>query len=296
MQISAKTLTDTYSLKNGIKIPVVGFGTWQSNNGAEAYNAVKWALEAGYRHIDTAAVYGNEESVGKAIRDSGIKRDDLFITTKLWNYQRDSYEHTLQAFGDSLSRLGLDYVDLYLIHWPEPIEYRDHWQSLNDNSWRAMEKIYRDGGTRAIGVSNFRETHINELLKTAEITPMVNQIFLNPGDQEKNLIKYNQDHKILTEAYSPLGTGQLLSRPDLKKIANKHNVSVAQILIRWNLEKGYLPLPKSTHQDFIKNNTQVFDFQLDSDDHRLLDQMDGQGKQHTEPRLHDFQKIVPFLE
>ncbi|OIL40044.1 2,5-diketo-D-gluconic acid reductase [Oenococcus oeni] len=295
MEIKANKLTDTYTLNNNVQIPVIGFGTWQSADGEEAYNAVKWALEAGYRHIDTAAAYGNEESVGQAIKDSGIKREDLFVTTKLWNYQRDNYENSLRGFHDSITRLELDYVDLYLIHWPEPIEYRDHWQSLNADSWRAMEKIYKDGKTRAIGVSNFREKHIDELMKTAEIAPMVNQIFLNPGDQEKDLVTYNKNHNILTEAYSPLGTGNLLDNPELKKLADKHGVDVAQILIRWNLEKGYLPLPKSTHQKYIESNKKVFSFQLDYDDHKTLDALDGQGKQHTDPHEHNFQKVVPFL-
>lgn len=296
MLIKANKLTDSYTLANNNEIPVIGFGTWQSANGEEAYNAVKWALEAGYRHLDTAAVYGNETSVGQAIKDSGIDREDLFITTKLWNYQRNSYDDTLHAFSDSLTRLGLSYVDLYLIHWPEPIEYRDHWQKLNADSWQAMETIYQDGRAHAIGVSNFRQKHLDELFKTAKVAPMVNQIFLNPGDQEKSIVGYNKAHQILTEAYSPLGTGNLLKNAAIAKIAAKHDRSAAQILIRWNLEHGYLPLPKSTHKEFIQSNADVFDFQLDDEDHLALDQLDGQEKQHTDPHEHNFHKTVAFLD
>lgn len=295
MSTSAKSLTDTYTLNNGVEIPVIGFGTWQSADGDEAYHAVRWALEAGYRHIDTAAEYLNEESVGKAIRDSGIAREDLFVTTKLWNYQRKSYDDTLHAFEDSLKRLGLDYVDLYLIHWPNPIEYRDRWQQLNADSWRALEKIYRDGRARAIGVSNFREKHLDELAKTQTVAPQVNQIFLNPGDQEKSLVAYHRAHHILTEAYSPLGTGQLLNVPELAEIAEKHGKSVPQILIRWSLEKGHLPLPKSVHKAYIQANAEVFDFELDDDDLARLAGLDGKGAQHKDPDTHTYQHALPFL-
>ncbi|MCI1857985.1 MAG: aldo/keto reductase [Sporolactobacillus sp.] len=296
MHIAAHRLTDTYTLTNGVEIPVVGFGTWQSANGEEAYRAVSWALEAGYRHIDTAAEYLNEESVGNAIKDSGVPREELFVTTKLWNEQRRSYDASLQAFNDSLTRLGLDYVDLYLIHWPEPADAHDRWQKLNADSWRAMEKIYRDGRARAIGVSNFRENHLDELTKTQSIAPMVNQIFLNPGDQEKGLTAYNQAHHILTEAYSPLGTGQLLQLPELSEMARRHHKSVPQLLIRWSLEKGFLPLPKSVHKDYIEANTDVFDFELDDDDLAKLAAFDGKTAQHTDPQQFDYRHDLPFLD
>lgn len=295
MRISAQSLTDTYTLSNGIKIPVIGFGTWQSADGAEAYHAVRWALEAGYRHIDTAAVYGNEESVGKAIRDSGVAREDLFVTTKLWNEQRTSYDNTLHAFKDSLTRLGLDYVDLYLIHWPVPASAHENWQQINADTWRAMEKIYNDGRAKAIGVSNFREKHLDELAKVQTIAPMVNQIFLNPGDQEDGLIEYNKAHGLLTEAYSPLGTGRLLGLPELAAIARKHGKSVPQILIRWCLEKGYLPLPKSVHKEYIEANAEVFDFELDDDDLAGLAALNGKGAQHQNPDAFALQRKIPFL-
>ncbi len=296
MKTSVTSLTDTYTLSNGVRIPAVGFGTWQSAGGAEAYHAVRWALEAGYRHIDTAAAYGNESSVGKAIKDSGVAREDLFVTTKLWNDQRTSYEATLHAFNDSLTRLGLDYVDLYLFHWPIPAGVGDHWRQLNADCWRAVEKIYRDGRAKAIGVSNFREKHLDELAKTQTIAPMVNQIFLNPGDQEDSLVEYDQAHHILNEAYSPLGTGKLLKVPELARIARKHGKSVPQILIRWSLEKGFLPLPKSVHKDYIQANTDVFDFELDDDDLARLAALDGQGAQHTDPDTFGIHHEIPFLD
>lgn len=295
MKIEADSLTDTKELVNGVKIPIIGFGTWQSQNGAEAYNAVKWALAAGYRHLDTAAVYGNEKSVGQAIKDSQISRDELFVTTKLWNSQRDTYEHVLQAFQDSLQRLQLDYVDLYLIHWPVPTEYHERWQQVNADSWRAMEEIYRSGKAKAIGISNFQPNHIHELQKTWEIAPMVNQIFLNPGDPQTELVKLNQDLQILTEAYSPLGTGNLLHQEVIEEIAHNHRKSVAQILIRWSLEAGFVPLPKSTHEKYIQENTQVFDFELTFEDHQKLNALAGKTAQHENPDSFDLIKPLPFL-
>lgn len=267
-------LTDTYTLNNGVKIPIVGFGTWQSADGNEAYEAVKAALEAGYRHIDTAAAYGNEESVGKAIKDSGIAREDLFITSKLWNVDH-GYEEAKKALDASLDRLGLEYLDLYLIHWPNPVKFRDEWQKRNADSWRAMEGALETGKVRAIGVSNFREKHLDELLKTAKVVPAVNQIFLNPSDMEEGLVEYNNNHDILSEAYSPLGTGKIFSIPELKDIAAKYNKSVAQVVLRWSLQNGFLPLPKSVHADRIQQNTEIFDFELSQEDMKTIDGFHG---------------------
>ncbi|BDR59058.1 2,5-diketo-D-gluconic acid reductase [Xylocopilactobacillus apicola] len=287
--------TDYYQLANGVKIPVVGFGTWQSANGKEAYNAVKWALESGYRHLDTAAVYGNEESVGKAIKDSGIKREDIFLTTKLWNSQRGSYDNVLRAFEDSLTRLDQDYVDLYLIHWPVPTEFEDRWEQVNAETWRAMEEIYQSGRAKAIGVSNFRAKHLSELQKTWQIAPMVNQIFLNPGDPETELVKLNQKLGILTEAYSPLGTGNLLNNPVVQEVAQAHHKSGAQVLIRWCLENNYLPLPKSIHEEYIQDNAKVFDFSLTESDHQKLASLAGTTPQHHDPDHLDLLKEIHFL-
>lgn len=292
--IDKHSLTDTYTLTNGVKIPVIGFGTWQSKP-EDAYNAVKWALAAGYRHIDTAAVYGNEEAVGRAIIDSGVPRKELFVTTKLWNEQRGSYDAVLSAFQDSLTRLGLDYVDLYLIHWPEPAAHHNDWQHLNAETWRAMEHIYHLGKARAIGVSNYMERHLNELAKTQKTPPMVNQIFLNPYAPQPELTAYNSAHGMLNEAYSPLGTGELLKDETLTAVAKKHNKSTAQILVRWSLEQGFLPLPKSIHEDYIKANADVFDFALDDDDMQKIGALAGKGRQQDDPSKFTFQKQIPAL-
>ena len=274
-------LTDTYTLNNGVKIPVIGFGTWQSKDGEEAYQAVKAALDAGYRHIDTAAAYGNEESVGKAIKDSGVAREDLFVTSKLWN-EDHGYEATKKALDLSLQKLGLDYLDLYLIHWPNPVKFRDEWQQKNAESWRAMEEALEAGKVRAIGVSNFRPHHLDELLKTAKVTPAVNQIFLNPSDTEDEVVAYNKEHGILSEAYSPLGTGKIFSIPELKEIAEKYHKSVAQVVIRWSLQHGFLPLPKSVHAERIQQNTEVLEFELSADDKTTIDGFHGQAGAPTD--------------
>lgn len=280
-------LSDTFTLTNGVKIPVIGFGTWQTPDGDVAYNSVLSALKAGYRHIDTAAYYGNEESVGKAIKDSGIPREELFVTTKLWNDDH-GYEKTKMAFGKSLDRLGLDYVDLYLIHWPNPKEFRSNWQKTNAETWKAMEEFYREGQAKAIGVSNFRAKHIDALLETAEIAPMVNQLFLNPSDMETGIVDFNDDHDILTEAYSPLGTGNLLKLQPVQEIAKKYNKSAAQILIRWSFQHGFVPLPKSTHEEYIKQNGDIFDFEIDKSDMQTLDSLQGKAGLAIDPDTTDF--------
>ncbi|AQW20794.1 2,5-diketo-D-gluconic acid reductase [Lentilactobacillus curieae] len=281
------SLTDTYTLYNGVKIHQVGFGTWQSADGDEAYKAVKWALEAGYRHIDTAAAYGNEESVGKAIKDSGIPREELFITTKLWN-EDHGYESTKEAFGKSLEKLGLDYVDLYLIHWANPVKFRDNWKEANAGSWKAFEEFYENGTAKAIGVSNFRPKHLDALLETAKVKPMVNQMFINPSDMQPGVVEYNNDHDILTEAYSPLGTGAIFKIPELKEIADKYGKSPAQVVLRWSLQHGFLPLPKSVHEEYIKANTEIFDFELSEEDVKTIDSFHGKAGLATDPDTTDF--------
>lgn len=285
------SLTDTYTLSNGHKIPVIGFGTWQSADGDVAYQAVKWALEAGYRHIDTAAIYGNESSVGRAIKDSGISRDDLFVTTKLWN-DAHNYDKAKAALDTSLDKLGLDYVDLYLIHWPNPAALRNEqenaWESANADSWLALEAAYENGKAKAIGVSNFQIHHLEALAKTQKIAPMVNQIFLNPSDHQNELVAYNKAHNILTEAYSPLGTGKLIDLSPVNDIAKKYNKSIPQILIRWSLDKGFLPLPKSTHQEYIQANSDVFDFALSIEDIQTLDALEHTAGEHLDADKADF--------
>lgn len=259
-------------LRNDVVIPSVGFGTWQVNDGDEAYNSVLCALQNGYTHIDTAAAYGNEESVGKAIKDSGIARDKLFITTKLWNDVR-GYEDTINAFNESLNKLGLDYIDLYLIHWPNPVKYRANYIEMNRESYRAMEDLYKQGKIRAIGVSNFLVHHLDELLETATIVPHVNQIRLFPGLRQDEVIAYCKEKGIAIEAYSPFGTGKIFEVKELQELANKYNKSIAQICVRYSLDKGYIPLPKSVTPSRIKSNIEVFDFKLDKEDIKLLDNL-----------------------
>ncbi|WP_240404885.1 aldo/keto reductase, partial [Lactobacillus jensenii] len=245
------------------------------------------SLNSGYRHFDTAAAYGNEESVGRAIKKSGIRRDELFVTTKLWNSDH-GYENTKKAIDTSLMKLGLDYLDLYLIHWPNPVAMRDNWAELNSESWQAMEEAQKAGKIRAIGVSNFRKHHLDALLENADVIPAVNQIYLNPSDLESDVRKENDKHQILSEAYSPLGTGDLLGNELVNKLAQEHGKSPAQILIRWSLEHGFLPLPKSVHEEYIKANGQVFDFSLSADEMKLLDGLEGKGNSALDPDQANF--------
>ncbi len=268
------SLTDTFRLSNGVEIPCVGFGTWQAKNGSEARKSVEWALAAGYRHIDTAAGYQNEESVGAAVRNSGIDRATLFITSKLQN-EEHGYDKTMKAFERTMKKLAMDYLDLYLIHWPNPIAFRNQWQQTNAGSWKAFEELYRAGRIRSIGVSNFHPRHIDELLKTAEIVPMVNQIRLCPGDTQDDVVDYCRAKGILLEAYSPLGTGRIFDVPEMQAFARKYNKTVAQICVRWSLQMGFLPLPKSVTEARIRENADVFDFSLSDEDVKAIAGMKG---------------------
>jgi diketogulonate reductase-like aldo/keto reductase len=280
-------LTDTYTLNNGVKIPIIGFGTWQTPSGEVAKKSVLAAINAGYRHIDTAAAYGNEESVGAGIKASGINRQDLFVTSKLWN-QNHGYKRTKAAIDASLTRLGLDYLDLYLIHWPNPVAMRDHWAELNSESWQAMEEAVRAGKIRAIGVSNFRKRHLDALLENAEIKPAVNQNFLNPSDLQPELVAENKKLGLLNEAYSPLGTGGLLKNETVQQLASETGKSPAQVLIRWSLQQGFLPLPKSVHPEYIKANADVFDFELSPEQMKTLDNLHGVAGTALDPDKAEF--------
>lgn len=273
---------ESYPLNNGMTIPVVGFGTWQAANGEIAEQSVLSALEAGYRHIDTAARYENEESVGNAIRQSGIPREELFVTTKVWN-DHHSYEKTKQAIDDSLNRLGLDYVDLYLIHWPNPLEIRGDYPKANAESWRAMEEAVALGKVKAIGVSNFHPHHLTELLKTAKIKPVVNQIFLNPSDMQPEIVSFCQEHDILLEGYSPLGTGKIFELEILQEMADKYQKSVAQIVLKWSIQHGFVPLPKSVTPSRIAENIDLFDFELSSADMITIDGLRGKAGYAVNP-------------
>jgi len=275
-------LTDTYELNNGVKIPIVGFGTWQTPDGDVAEKSVEEAIAAGYRHIDTAFAYGNEKSVGKGIKDSGVARDQLWVTSKLTGNDH-GYENTKKAIDKSLNNLGLDYLDLFLIHWPNPIAYRDSWEKTNADTWRAMEEAQKAGKLRTIGVSNFRPKHLDALLKTATVIPQVNQIFLNPSDLQPEVVAYNDAHDILSEAYSPLGTGKIFAVDELKTMSEKYSKTVAQVVLRWSLQHGFLPLPKSVHEARIIENTKLFDFEIDEADMKTIDGLRGVAGLATDP-------------
>lgn len=273
---------NSYTLSNNVSIPELGFGTWQTPNGDVAVSAVKKASEVGYRHIDTAQGYKNEDSVGQAIKESGIPREEIFLTTKLWN-ENHSYDLVLSSFEESLKKLQTDYIDLFLIHWPNPVKFRDNWQSANAETWRAMEELYQAGKIKAIGVSNFLPHHFEELKKTATIFPMVNQIFLAPGELQKEVVSYCQEHNVLLEAYSPLGTGKIFDVPEMQELSDKYGKTIAQIAIRWSLQHDFLPLPKSVTPSRIEENLAVFDFELSDEDMQRIDQLDGVVGKATNP-------------
>lgn len=272
------TNVPTITLNNGVKMPQLGFGVFKVPEGEEAYNAVKWALEAGYRGIDTAAVYKNEVSVGKAIKDSGIPREELFITTKVWN-EDQGYEETLAAFEKSLERLKLDYVDLYLIHWPVKGKYKE--------TWKALEKIYADKKSRAIGVSNFHIHHLEDLLETAKIVPAVDQIELHPTLSQEKLSTWLKAHDIAVESWGPLGQGSDLKNPVIVEIGEKYNKSSAQVILKWHLQHGFIAIPKSSHKERIAENLNVFDFSLSDEDMEALDKLNTNDRQGTNPDTYD---------
>ncbi|MDD6480690.1 MAG: aldo/keto reductase [Lachnospiraceae bacterium] len=274
------------TLNNGYTIPEIGFGTWKITDKEAAVQSVKEALAAGYRHIDTAAAYENETEVGQAIRESGIKREDLFITSKLWNSER-GYESTLEAFEKTLERLGLDYLDLYLIHWPASVHQFENWETINVETWRAMIKLYREGRIRAIGVSNFLPHHLSALMEM-EVAPMVNQIEFHPGMTQPETVKYCRENRILVEAWSPLGNGQLLQSEQIKSMAEKYKKSPAQICLRFVLQQGVLPLAKSVQASRIRENLNLYDFRIDEEDMKTLTDMDNVAYSGSHPDKVDF--------
>ena len=258
------TLESRAKLNNGIEIPRLGLGVYQSPPGEITLRAVRYALKIGYRHIDTAELYGNESDVGRAVQESGIPREEIFITTKVWN-SHQGYDSTLHACEGSLQRLGLSYVDLYLIHWPV--------QGLGDETWRAMIKLLHEGKARAIGVSNYSIRELNELLHRSDIVPAVNQVEFHPFLYQEELLRFCKNNKIQLEAYSPLTRGKRLNHPNIVEMAKKYNKTPSQILIRWSLQHDLVVIPKSIHEARIKENSQVFDFQLESNDMKVLNSL-----------------------
>ncbi|MGC9357760.1 MAG: aldo/keto reductase [Anaerolineae bacterium] len=278
--MSKLTIESTVTLNNGVEIPRFGLGTWQIRDGRPVRRAIEWALEAGYRLIDTAAMYGNERGVGQAVKQSGIPREEIFVTTKLWNNDH-GYEPALRAFDESMRKLGLDYVDLYLIHWPV--------SGLRAETWRALEEIYEEGRARAIGVSNYTIRHLEDLLGGAgtapaanhpsssgrsPTVPAVNQVEFHPWLYQKDLLDYCVEHDILLEAYSPLTKGRRLDNPALRELAEAYGKSPAQILIRWALQHDIVVIPKSDDKEHIQENTDVFDFEISERDMCRLDDLD----------------------
>lgn len=252
-----KNQQDCYTLHNGVQVPCIGFGVWKLEDGAQTANMVQNALQAGYRHIDTAAFYGNEASVGQAVRESDIAREQVFVTSKLANPDR-GYDNTLRAFDTTMDKLGLDVLDLYLIHWP--VVWSQNPTQDNRDTWRAMEEIYRAGRVRAIGVSNFLPHHLRPMMETATVQPMVNQIEYNIGTQQNEVVAFCRAHKMLVQAWSPLGRGRVLGDARLGAMAQKYGKSVAQLCIRFALQNGVNPLPKSATPARIASNLEVFDF------------------------------------
>ncbi|MBL3643152.1 aldo/keto reductase [Bacillus sp. RHFB] len=265
---------ETITLHNGVNMPQLGFGVFKVKNGNETVESVKKAIEVGYRAIDTAAIYENEEGVGQAIRECGVPREELFITSKVWNTEQ-GYETTLKAFEDSLNRLGLEYLDLYLIHWPGKDKYLE--------TWRALEKLYKEGKVKSIGVSNFHVHHLENLLANSEVKPVVNQIELHPLLTQVEIRDYCAKHEIKVESWSPLGRGNLLEEPTINHIAKKHGKSSAQVLIRWHLQHDLVVIPKSITPSRIKENAQVFDFSLSLNEMNQIDALNKNERFGSNP-------------
>ncbi|MCP3774684.1 aldo/keto reductase [Paenibacillus sp. MZ04-78.2] len=270
--------SDTTVLNNGVRMPWLGLGVWKTKEGDEVVQAVQHALEAGYRSIDTAAVYGNEAGVGQAIQASSIPRDQLFITTKVWNADQ-GYDSTLRAFEESRRKLQLEVIDLYLIHWPVKGKYKE--------TWKALEKLYKDGVVRAIGVSNFKVHHLEDLLQGSEIVPAVNQVEFHPLLIQQELRTFCKEHKIQLEAWSPLMQGNL-ELPLLSELADKYGKTPAQIILRWDLQHGVVTIPKSIRESRIRENINVFDFALSDDDIARLDGLNQDRRFGPDPDHIDF--------
>lgn len=263
-----KKITDlrgTFELHNGVQMPYFGLGVYLSKDGSEVIHAVKDALDHGYRHIDTAAIYNNEEGVGTGIKESSVDRKDVFLVSKVWNTDQ-GYDSTLKAFEASLERLGTDYLDLYLIHWPKG--------DLSKETWKAMERLYKEKRVRSIGVSNFLQHHLEDLLTSVEIVPMVNQMEFHPYLVQQKLLDFCNANRIQYEAWSPLMQGNIFDLDIMKDLAVKYNKTIAQIVLRWDLQKGVITIPKSSKKERIIANADLFDFEISDEDVKLLDSLD----------------------
>ncbi|EIW20593.1 MULTISPECIES: aldo/keto reductase [Pelosinus] len=279
----AKNLQDTITLANGVKIPWLGLGVFKVKEGSEVVDAVRTAIKYGYRSIDTAAIYGNEEGVGQGIKEglqeAGIAREDLFVTSKVWNADQ-GYDSTLEAYQTSLIKLDLDYLDLYLIHWPVKGKYKD--------TWRALERIYHEGRVRAIGVSNFHVHHLKDVFQGSTIKPMINQVEFHPRLIQKELRAFCKEQGIQFEAWSPLMQGKLLDNPILQGIADKYGKSIAQVIIRWDLQNDVVTIPKSIKEHRIIENSNVFDFELTKEDLEQIDALNENQRVGSDPDNFNF--------
>jgi diketogulonate reductase-like aldo/keto reductase len=271
-----KNLQSTTTLHNGIEMPWFGLGVFKVEDGSEVINSVKAAIEAGYKSIDTAAIYGNEEGVGKAIAESNVPREELFITTKVWNSEQ-GYDSSLAAFEESMKKLGLEYLDLYLIHWPVPK------QNKYKETWKALETLYKDGRVRAIGVSNFKEHHLKDLLEDCEVVPMVNQVEYHPRLTQTSLHEFCKQNRIQLEAWSPLMQGGLFEEPTLQEIAQKYGKSTAQVILRWDLQNEVVTIPKSVKPHRIQENANIFDFELSSEDMEKINSLNQDQRVGSDP-------------
>tara|TARA_R110002074_G_scaffold149035_9_gene301406 strand:- start:11819 stop:12664 length:846 start_codon:yes stop_codon:yes gene_type:complete len=268
-----------FELHNGVQMPYLGLGTYQSDNDQEVVDAIKGALQLGYRHIDTASAYKNEQGVGKGIIESGIDRREIFVVSKVWNVDQ-GYDTTLKAFEESLNRLGLDYLDLYLIHWPVTGKYKE--------TWRALEYLYAQKKIRAIGVSNFLKHHLEDLMEDCTIVPMVNQMEFHPLLVQQNLIDFCNEQSIQYESWSPFMQGKVFTLDICNDLAKKYKKSVAQIILRWNLQKGVIAIPKSVHIDRIRSNANIFDFELSEEDINYLNSLENGQRSGPDPDNFNF--------
>lgn len=269
----------TFTLHNGVKMPYFGLGVYLSQEGREVINAIQWAVEAGYRHIDTASLYHNERGVGEGVRNCGLAREALFVVSKIWNTEQ-GYDSALKAFDASMERLGLDYLDLYLVHWPVAGKYID--------TWRALERIYNEGRVRSIGVSNFMRHHLEDLLSEAEIIPMVNQMEFHPYLVQQSLIDFCKEKKIQYEAWAPLMQGRILDVPLMKVLSEKYNKTIPQVVLRYDLQKGVITIPKSTKKERIIANADIFDFEISKSDMQAIDALDRGKRFGPDPDNFDF--------
>ena len=263
---------NNYKICNNLSIPMIGFGTWRLKNNADTVEIIKNAVKCGYRCFDTASAYGNEEMIGLGLKESNISREELFISGKLWNDDR-GYDNIIEACKRTIEKLNCEYLDMYLIHWPASKAVHDDWIKINNETWKAFEYLYNEGLVKAIGVCNFKKNQLEELLKEASIKPMVNQIEYHVGYTQDETVNYCRDIDILIEAWSPLGSGKMLKVDEIKEMAQKYNVSPAKLCLRWCIQNGVLPLPKSKNLERMKDNIDVFDFEISKDDMKKLNEM-----------------------